>query len=39
LDGNDGSDTDGKGEEVEEGESFVAKKIATAMGEENAESG
>jgi hypothetical protein len=39
LDGNDGSDTDGKGEEVEEGESFVAKKIATAMGEEDAESG
>jgi hypothetical protein len=39
LDGNDGSDTDGKGEEVEERESFVAKKIATAMGEEDAESG
>lgn len=39
LDGNDGADTDGKGEEVEEGESFVAKKIATAMGEEDAESG
>ena len=39
LDGHDGSDTDGKGEEVEEGESFVAKKIATAMGEEDAESG
>ena len=39
LDGNDGSDTDGKGEEVEEGESFVAKKIATTMGEEDAESG
>jgi hypothetical protein len=39
LDGDDGTDADGEGEEVEERESFVAKKIATAMGEENAESG
>jgi len=39
LNRDDGGDPDGEGEEVEEGESFVAKKIATAMGEEDAESG
>jgi len=39
LDGDDGTDADGEGEEVEERESFVAKKIATAMSEEDAESG
>jgi hypothetical protein len=39
LDGDDGTDADGEGEEVEEGEGFMAKKIATAMSEEDAESG
>jgi len=39
LNRDDGGDPDGEGEEVEEGESFVAKKIAAPVGKEDAESG
>ena len=38
LDGNDGSDTDGKGEEVEEGESFMAKEVTASVGKKDAKS-
>ena len=36
LNRNDGGDTDGEGEEVEERESFVPKKIAAPVGQEDA---
>jgi hypothetical protein len=36
LNRNDGGDTDGEGEEVEERESFVSEKIAAPVGQEDA---
>jgi len=39
LDGDDGSDPDGKSSDVQEGEGFVGEKVATAVGKEDAERG
>jgi len=39
LDGDNGPDPDGEGGDVEEGEGFVGEKVATAVGEEDAEGG